>query len=218
MASIFDRIRTIDTDTHVTEPPDVWTARVSKKWGDAVPHVRRVDGRDVWFIRDQTAGAPGFTTQAGFEGSYPEARKTYEEIPRSSYDARARLEHMDAEKIWAQVLYPNVGGFGSGGFLRLREPELMLECVRAYNDFLVEWCSADLRRLIPVAAMPFWDVKAAVADGRLPPERLANYLRLRKEVTSKPVEEADIKAAAERRRESRIAAKALKRLYAERHK
>jgi predicted TIM-barrel fold metal-dependent hydrolase len=164
MAPIFDRIRTIDTDTHVTEPPDVWTARVSKKWGDAVPHVKRVDGRDVWFIRDQTAGAPGFTTQAGFEGSYPEARKTYEEIPRSSYDARARLEHMDAEKIWAQVLYPNVGGFGSGGFLRLREPELMLECVRAYNDFLVEWCSADLRRLIPVAAMPFWDVNAAVAE------------------------------------------------------
>ena len=36
---IFDRIRAIDTDTHITEPPDVWTSRVSKKWGDAVPHV-----------------------------------------------------------------------------------------------------------------------------------------------------------------------------------
>jgi predicted TIM-barrel fold metal-dependent hydrolase len=164
MAGILERTRAIDTDTHVTEPPDVWTARVSKKWGDAVPHVRRVDGRDVWFIRDQTSGAPGFTTQAGFDGSYPDARMRFEDIPRASFDARARLEFMDAEGIWAQVLYPNVGGFGSGGFLRLKEPELMLECVRAYNDFLVEWCGADARRLLPVAAMPFWDVAACVKE------------------------------------------------------
>ena len=46
---------------------------------------------------------------------------------------------MDREGIRAQVLYPNVGGFGSGRFLELKEPELMLECVRAYNDFLIDW-------------------------------------------------------------------------------
>jgi predicted TIM-barrel fold metal-dependent hydrolase len=162
---IFDRIRAIDTDTHITEPPDVWTARVStKKWGDAVPHVRRVNGRDLWFIRDQMAGAPGFTTMAGFDGSFPDSPLGFDDIPASAYDARRRLEHMDAEGIYAQVLYPNVGGFGSGGFLRLKEPALMLECVRAYNDFLVEWCSADPNRLVPVAAMPFWDVKACVEE------------------------------------------------------
>ena len=61
-------------------------------------------------------------------------------------------------------------------------------------------------------------MKAAVADGRLSAERHANYLRLRKEVASKPVEEADIKAAAERRREGRVASKALKKLYADRNK
>ena len=61
-------------------------------------------------------------------------------------------------------------------------------------------------------------VKTAVTEGRLSAERHANYLRLRKEVTSKPVEEADIKAEAERRREGRVASKALKRLYAERQK
>lgn len=59
-------------------------------------------------------------------------------------------------------------------------------------------------------------VKQAVAEGRLAAERLANYQRLRKEVVAKPVEEADIKAAAERRREGRLASKALKKLYANR--
>jgi len=162
---IFDRVKAIDTDTHITEPPDVWTARVSTtKWGDAVPHVKKHEGRDIWFIRDQTVGAPGFTTMAGFNGSPPDGPMGYHDIPKSSYDAKERLAHMDAEGIYAQILYPNVGGFGSAGFLKLREPELMLECVRAYNDFLVDWCSADSRRLLPAAAMPFWDVDECVKE------------------------------------------------------
>lgn len=164
MSQIFERVRAIDTDTHITEPPELWTSRVSSKWGDAVPHVKRVDGRDVWFIRDQTVGGPGWTTMAGFDGSFPESPLGFDDIPKSSYDAHARLAHMDAEKIYAQVLYPNVGGFGSGGFLKLKQPQLMLDCVRAYNDFLVDWCSADRNRLLPVAAMPFWDVSACVAE------------------------------------------------------
>jgi ribosome biogenesis GTPase / thiamine phosphate phosphatase len=61
-------------------------------------------------------------------------------------------------------------------------------------------------------------VKAAVADGRLSADRHANYLRLRKEVLARPVEEADIKAAAERKREARLASRALKKLYAARPK
>ena len=65
---------------------------------------------------------------------------------------------------------------------------------------------------------PHCAVKAAVADGRLDAGRHANYLRLRKEVLTRPVEEADIKAAAERRREGRLASKALKKLYADRER
>ena len=162
---IFDRIRAIDTDTHITEPADLWTSRVStKKWGDSVPNVKRVVGRDIWFIRDKPCGSPGYTTMAGFNGSVPDAPKGYDDIPAASYDAHARLKLMDEENIHAMVLYPNVGGFGSGSFLKLGEPELMLDCVRAYNDFLVDWASADLNRLLPVIALPFWDVEECVKE------------------------------------------------------
>lgn len=162
---LFDRFKAIDTDTHITEPPNLWTDRVStRRWGDAVPHVEKVDGRDVWFISGEPCGSPGSTTMAGFDGSFPDSPKGYDDIPAAAWDAEARLAHMDREGIHAQVLYPNVGGFGSAGFLKLKRPELMLECVRAYNDFLVEWCSADPNRLIAVAAMPFWDVDACVAE------------------------------------------------------
>ncbi len=162
--NLLSQYRAIDTDTHITEPPGVWTDRVASKWGDAIPHVKRMEGRDIWFIKDQPVGGPGWTTMAGFNGSYPDSPMGYEDIPKSSYDAKERLAHMDAEGILAQVLYPNVGGFGGGGFLKLGEPELMLDCVRAYNDFLVDWCSADPNRLIAVASMPFWDVDACVEE------------------------------------------------------
>jgi len=64
----------------------------------------------------------------------------------------------------AQVLYPNVGGFGNAYFIRMGDPELALTCVRAYNDFLTDWCSAAPDRLIAITALPFWDVDAAVAE------------------------------------------------------
>jgi hypothetical protein len=139
---IFERFRVIDTDTHITEPRDVWTARVTKKWGDRIPHIERMGSKDVWVIAGQPVGAPGAYSVAGFDGTIPEFPDTYDEIPRSTYDPQARLQHMDREGIYAQVLYPNLGGFGSGRFLSLQEPDLMLECVRAYNDFPIAtaWC------------------------------------------------------------------------------
>ncbi len=164
MGDLFDRYQVIDTDTHITEPPGVWTDRVSRKWGERVPHIRRIEGRDMWIVNGQPAGGPGFVTMAGFDGTIPDSPKGYDDIPKSSYDAKARLDFMDREGIYAQVLYPNVGGFGSGRFLSLGEPELMLECVRAYNDFLIDWTREDPRRLIPVMATPFWDVPATVAE------------------------------------------------------
>jgi predicted TIM-barrel fold metal-dependent hydrolase len=161
---LFARHRVIDTDTHITEPPDTWTSRVSRKWGNDVPHIERVGGNDVWVVAGRPSAPPGIFTMAGFDGTVPDFRATWEELPASAYDARARLEHMDREGIWAQVLYPNVGGFGNGAFLGLNEPELMLECVRAYNDFLIDWTSEDPRRLVPVMALPFWDVPTCVRE------------------------------------------------------
>ena len=164
MATLFERYRVIDIDTHITEPADVWTSRLPKKWGDQVPHVKNVNGADLWFIADKPVGMPGAYSAAGHTGSFPDMRKTYADIPPAMYDAKARLAFMDEEKIWANVLYPNVGGFGAGGFLRIENAELVLACVRAYNDWLFEWCGTDPRRLVPVMATPFWDVPAAVRE------------------------------------------------------
>ena len=161
---LFERFRVIDVDTHLTEPPDIWTDRVPARWGDQIPHIERVNGRDVWMAGGMRIGSPGITSMAGFDGVLPESPATYADIDASMYEAAARLAFMDEQGIWAQVLYPNVGGFGSGYFLRLGDRELVSDCVRAYNDFLTDWTSISPDRLVPVTSTPFWDIDFAVEE------------------------------------------------------
>jgi predicted TIM-barrel fold metal-dependent hydrolase len=70
---------------------------------------------------------------------------------------------MDEYGIYAQVLYPNLIGFESPLFMRLGD-EIALACVRAYNDFISEFASADPKRLIPITMVPFWNLEAAVTE------------------------------------------------------
>ena len=155
----------IDADAHLTEPADVWTSRVPAKYLDRVPHVARsAEGKDVWIMDGTQIATVGATAPAGFPGGPALRPSIYEELHPGAYDAKARLEYMDEAGIWAQVLYPNVAGFGSQKFHTLHDPELEQVCIQAYNDFLDEWCSADHRRLIRIASVPFWDVEATVRE------------------------------------------------------
>jgi len=157
----------IDTDTHISEPGDLWTTRLPAKWKDLAPRITRDSetGAETWQIGDTDGFLPvGFTATAGWPEPFPSAPKNMDEVPKAAYDATARLEYMDRVGIWAMALYPNVGGFGSQAFLRLKDPALMLACVRAYNDFLIDWIAPDPRRFIPILATPFWDVEASVAE------------------------------------------------------
>jgi predicted TIM-barrel fold metal-dependent hydrolase len=161
---LFERYDVIDVDTHLTEPPEVWTARVPAAWHDRVPHIERIDGRDVWMADGERLGTPGAFSMAGHDGVIPDMPMTYDEIHPSMFDATARLQFMDEQGITAQVLYPNVGGFGNGYFLRMGDREVVAACVRAYNDFLTDWCNVDPNRLLAICAVPFWDIDFAVAE------------------------------------------------------
>ena len=156
----------IDADTHITEPGDVWTSRLPARMLESAPKVIRTpDGVDVWQFGSEARAIPvGATAMAGWPEPFPSFPKNLDECAPGAYDAKARLAYMDEIGAWAMALYPNVGGFGSETFLGLGDPELMLACVRAYNDWLIEWISPDPRRFIPVMATPFWDVEASVKE------------------------------------------------------
>jgi hypothetical protein len=37
MSTIFETTPLIDSDSHVVEPPDLWTSRLPSKWADDTP-------------------------------------------------------------------------------------------------------------------------------------------------------------------------------------
>jgi uncharacterized protein len=160
-------IPVIDVDTHVVEPYDLWTSRVSTdKWGDLVPHVRFDEERgvDLWVSGNTVLGPAASAAQAGWRDAPPYHPPSLDVVDPSLYRAKERLALMDEYGIHAQILYPNVAGFGAGRFSDVDDPALKLQLLQAYNDFLTEWASADPARLIPVTATPFWDIDLAVAE------------------------------------------------------
>ncbi len=158
--------RIIDVDTHVTEAPDLWVSRVPERMRDAVPRLDTdAKGRQWWYVGDRRIANPGLTATAGV-GDMKQWPRSYEEMHPGAYNATERLKYMDHLGIWAMVMYPNVGGFGSQEFLKLDDPELKLTCVQVYNDWQTEWASADARRLLPITSIPFWDVEASVREIR----------------------------------------------------
>ncbi len=63
------------------------------------------------------------------------------------------------------MCFPNMGGFAGSTFWQSKDMELANECVKAYNDFILdEWCAHDPGRQIPLVMVPFWDVPAAVKE------------------------------------------------------
>ena len=59
MSDALDRIRVIDTDTHLTERHDLWTKRAGAAWRDRVPHVTQVDGSATWVVDGAVLGRAG---------------------------------------------------------------------------------------------------------------------------------------------------------------
>jgi uncharacterized protein len=161
LESEVDRYKVIDTDTHVIEPYDLWTSRLDVgKWGDRVPHVRWDESHqeDAWYFGEKRVGAAAAAAQAGWDQYPPQHPPRLDDVDPATWESTARLNLMDKYGIWAAVLYPNVAGFGAGKMLTLGDGELMLACVRAYNDFLAEYSSVAPERFVPIMALPFWDL------------------------------------------------------------
>jgi hypothetical protein len=58
---------------------------------------------------------------------------------------------MDEYGVLAQVLYPNIGVFQVNEYIGMKaDPQLVLECVQAYNDFLVDFSSVAPDRYVPL--------------------------------------------------------------------
>jgi predicted TIM-barrel fold metal-dependent hydrolase len=155
----------IDADAHVNEPPDLWQARVPARLRERAPRVVQDEcGGDIWVFDTGKARRPlGLTAVAGL--SYLQFRNAgfaYETIRPGSFDPAARLADMDLDGIYAQLLYPSVTLAGAATYSD--DGELQDACVRAYNEWLAEFCAHKPDRLYGLGIVPTAGIDHAVAE------------------------------------------------------
>jgi predicted TIM-barrel fold metal-dependent hydrolase len=155
--------RLVDADTHVNEPPELWISRVSERFRDRVPHLQHFEEGDAWVaegVKDPINF--GFNAAATLSRFERKAWVRFEDIPRGGYEPAVRLAEMDADLVDAAVFYPTPRL--SQIVIANQDPELHLEMVQAYNDWLIEYCSHDPSRLGAIILLPNRGVDQAVGE------------------------------------------------------
>jgi len=164
-----DGIHLIDTDSHWSEPHDLWTSRVPASQRELVPHVVEIDGNRRWMANKNVDIGPAMPLSVvRKDGSKAIGLDWFtwgiEDSHAAAYDLHARLEMLDRLGIFAQIVYPNVAGFGNQNFQKIDDRELRLLCARTYNDAMFEIQEKSGGRIFPMALTPWWDIPAAVEE------------------------------------------------------
>jgi len=174
------KVLVIDGDGHVMEPPTLWAERMDhKKWGDLIPHV--VSEEEGLFIGKTCRGGGlramkklaedrGMTVE---EFMSPTAKMIAE---AGGHDPHERIKVMNRDGMDAAVIYPSSALFFGpvDPIPELHNHELVLDCQRAYNEWLSDFCSVDRKRLFGLAAVPLQNIDMAIAEA----ERAVNKLGL----------------------------------------
>lgn len=156
----------ISVDDHIIEPPNLWVDRASAADRDRVPHVERIDGVDTWIYDQARASVLGILVAAHQRpAEYSPLPVNYDEMPRAYFDPVARIPDMDEDHVIAGLNFPFFPRFCGQMFAHLGDRDLGLQCVQAYNDFVIdEWCAAAPGRYIPMVIVPLWDTRLAVEE------------------------------------------------------
>ncbi len=155
--------RLISADSHVNEPPGVWTDRMPQRFAGRSPRMERLDQGDAWIL-EGCAEPINFGMNA-VAGKRPEEMRgwvRYEDIAAGGAYPHARLNEQDADGVDAEVLYPTPRI--SQSIFANKDPEFHLACVRAYNDWLSEYCAAAPDRLLGLALLANRGVADAVSE------------------------------------------------------
>jgi hypothetical protein len=129
-------VTVLSSDSHVFEPPDLWTKRIDAAFRDRAPRMERVDGADeIVVAQGQVLSGIGLLSNTGVRFEAPEivsVRARFEDVPRGGYDPDQHLRDMRLDGVAGEVLYPSQGLF----YFRVADPALMSAIFRAYKTII----------------------------------------------------------------------------------
>jgi predicted TIM-barrel fold metal-dependent hydrolase len=166
---VFDGLKVIDVDTHISEPHDLWTSHAPASYCDRVPQVKQIDGTEHWVVDGDVDLGPAIPVSViRRDGQKSDGVEFFgwklDDVHVASHDMKARVQMMDEIGVHAQVVYPNVAGFGNQNFMKIEDEALREICATVYNDAMVEIQRDSNGRIFPMALVPWWNIDACARE------------------------------------------------------
>ena len=154
----------ISSDSHVFEPPDLWTKRIDAPFRDRAPRMKRVGDVDQLVVEgDQMISGIGLISNAGARFEAPEtisAQGRFDDVHVGGYDPEQHIKDMKIDGVSGEVLYPSQGLF----YFKIVDSALMSAVFRTYNDWLAEFCATNPDQLKGIAMINLDDVGDGVRE------------------------------------------------------
>lgn len=153
----------ISSDSHIVEPPTLWTERIDARYRERAPRVVKEETGDFWYIDGQRSMSfLGVQTGDRFDKDATELITVarFEDVRPASYDPARYIAENLADGVVGSVIYPSEALLAYS----IADSELCSATMRAYNDFIAEFCAHDRARLKGIGLINVDDPADAVSE------------------------------------------------------
>jgi predicted TIM-barrel fold metal-dependent hydrolase len=157
------KIWTHSGDSHFLEPPDIWHQILPEKEADRMPRTELIGENEELVSVDGKTFRRQLPKIAKAKSATGETIGEMSHRPPGARDVRLRLQDLDQEGVWGEVVYASIGLWCS----LIEDRTLIRDAARAENAWLVsEIQGAAPDRLVCAALMPLLDAGDAVAEAK----------------------------------------------------
>jgi predicted TIM-barrel fold metal-dependent hydrolase len=159
----FDPNLPISADSHVVEPPRCYRDFIDPKFREDAPHVvRQADGGDLYVLKglDRPINLARIASAGWTLEQMKRTSGRFEEIAEGSWNPKQRLLDQDRDGVAAEIVYPTVGMM----LCMVEDGDYKHACMRAYNQWLEEFCAGGDGRLFGIGQSAVRSVKDAIED------------------------------------------------------
>lgn len=161
------RYTVVSVDDHLVEPPDTFEDRLPSRLAEKAPKVVRREGADWWVFEDHQVALMGSDAIQTWEPGHADGGPvTFDDVRAGVWNIHQRVRDMDIAGIAVSLNFPSFPfGFAGQVFMRMKDKELGLACMRAYNDWIFEgWWSPYPDRIIPCQVTWLLDPRLAAEE------------------------------------------------------
>ncbi len=164
----------ISTDSHVTEPIELYAERMNASFRDRAPRITNTDGWRTLYV----------------EGLRPRKLMTESELDMAvvgGADPEQRLREQSQDGVSGEVIFPT---FALQACFASDDAGLQLALCRSYNDWAMESLGGH-HRMLPVGLVPMIDLDDAIAEATRVARLGFRALFLPARVPSRPYNDPD---------------------------